>query len=107
MLKPLYLTRRDITKLEEAMSSDDLETMVATVDQIVKGKLARAAHTRPIGTKPRSANEEWFQKKFYEFNGTNREQILEDMRVKLATLPEADREMCGCYLRCIQNPEHR
>ncbi len=38
------LTRADIRKIEEALNCDDLEVMVAAVDQIVARRLKAARH---------------------------------------------------------------
>jgi len=36
-----YLTQKDIADVEEALTSDDLELMVATVDNIVRRHLTK------------------------------------------------------------------
>jgi hypothetical protein len=41
-INPKYLTAADITKLEEAMNAEDLETVVAVVDRIVELRLRAA-----------------------------------------------------------------
>jgi hypothetical protein len=46
-MDPKYLTAKDITRLEEAMNTEDLEHMVAVVDQIVARRLAKAQTTQP------------------------------------------------------------
>ena len=43
-----YLTSGDVRKIEEALNTDDLETMVAVVDRIVELRL-RAADRRAHG----------------------------------------------------------
>ena len=35
MLKPKYITRADVKKIEEALDTADLEMMIACVDRIV------------------------------------------------------------------------
>jgi len=44
-----YLKSADIKKIEEAMSCDDLEFMVATIDQIVKLRVAAAVKLERAG----------------------------------------------------------
>jgi hypothetical protein len=50
-----HLTTQDIRKLEEAMSQEDLEVMVAVVDRIVALRL-RASAAAPRMTKAEVAN---------------------------------------------------
>lgn len=45
MFKAIHLTRADIRKIEEALNTSDLETMVAIVDRIVELKLKASART--------------------------------------------------------------
>ncbi len=40
-LDPQYLTKREIERVEDALSSEDLETMIAVVDDIVRRQLQR------------------------------------------------------------------
>ena len=41
-MDPLHLTAADISKIEEAMNTEDLEHMVSVIDQIVALKLKTA-----------------------------------------------------------------
>ncbi len=41
-----HLTRADIGRIEAALTADDLEVMVAAVDQIVARRLHAARHTQ-------------------------------------------------------------
>jgi hypothetical protein len=43
------LTRADIRKIEEALNTNDLEVMVATVDRIVALRLRGARHAAAVG----------------------------------------------------------
>lgn len=49
MLTPTHLTTGDVRKIEEALNTDDLETMVAVVDRIVELRLRAAMSSmRPL-----------------------------------------------------------
>ena len=44
-MDPKYLTQQEVEQLEAAMNTDDLEYMVATVDEMVRKRVA--PRTRP------------------------------------------------------------
>lgn len=46
-MNTLHLTRADIRKIEEALDTSDLETMVAVVDRIVELRLTKALKSSP------------------------------------------------------------
>ena len=45
LMDPKYLTQQEVEQLEAAMNTDDLEYMVATVDEMVRKRVA--PRTRP------------------------------------------------------------
>jgi hypothetical protein len=48
-----------------------------------------------------SANERWFMEKFYEMDTIPRAELIKQMRDKMATVPESEREACGMYLEGV------
>jgi hypothetical protein len=61
MTQPKYLTGGDIKKLEEALDTADLETMIAVADRILERHLAIAPKVLNLDSK--IGNSDWLKKR--------------------------------------------